>query len=720
MLEADRRRLFLWLPAFYASGIVLYFMAESEPSWLASALPLGVTVALGWRGRARFGVLLIALAMSAALAGFLAATLRTLRIAAPVLRAPVSTTVTGFVESTERTSYGGRIILAVEHFEPALDQQPERVRLTFRGSGPPLSGDRVRLQARLTPPGAPSVPSGFDFQREAFFQRLGAVGTVSGPISLVKEEGPPSFRIRVIASIDAARNALTERIIAVIGGSTGAIAAALVTGKRGQIAESDNENWRGAGIYHIISISGLHMALAAGLFFWTARLLLAALPGFPHRHAAKKWAAVTAMIGTVAYDVFSGHEVATERSMIMTLVMLGAILFDRPALAMRNLAISGMIVMTLRPETVLGPSFQMSFGAVAGLVAYGEFMRRWREQRAIANSARDDRASVRMARLALDFAATSLIAGLATAPFQAFHFHRLNPYGLLGNAIAVPLCSAFVMPAALAGVVLYPFGLDAPAWLAMGYGIATISSVAEQVASLAGAIATVPRFSTAALVVMAIAMAGMTLMTTQIFHACAAAMALMGVLMAARSPRPVLILAPDGRHALVASSDGLILLGRGRPTFSLQQWLPGEGDGRNPRDPSISALAQCDPLGCTARLIDGRSIALVLERTAFAEDCERAAVIVTPLRAPPSCTTTARVFDQNHFRNFGATYLYASQSPADFKAEYARNPRQKRPWIPGPTTVTIPNNDGGEPASSAREALPPVWDPQAPDTGNSQ
>jgi competence protein ComEC len=70
------------------------------------------------------------------------------------------------------------------------------------------------------------------------------------------------------------------------------------------------------------------------------------------------------MIGAVAYCVFSGSEVATERSLIMILVMLGAILIDRPALSMRNLALSALIVLAREPETLLGPSFQMSYAAV--------------------------------------------------------------------------------------------------------------------------------------------------------------------------------------------------------------------------------------------------------------------------------------------------------------------------------------------------------------------
>ena len=82
------------------------------------------------------------------------------------------------------------------------------------------------------------------------------------------------------------------------------------------------------------------------------------------------------MVGATAYCVFSGSDVATERSLIMTLVMFGAVLVDRPALAIRNLTIAAIIVLAREPEALLGPSFQMSFGAVAALTAFVPAMQR--------------------------------------------------------------------------------------------------------------------------------------------------------------------------------------------------------------------------------------------------------------------------------------------------------------------------------------------------------
>lgn len=458
------------------------------------------------------------------------------------------------------------------------------------------------------------------------------------------------------------------------------------------------------------------MVLAAGLFFWIARIALALAPGLSTRHPTKKWAAGIAMVGAIAYDVFSGSEVATERSLIMTLVMLGAILFDRPALAMRNLAISGLLIMALRPETVLGPSFQMSFGAVAGLVAYGEFMRMRQDRLTPQEAEQHTHWSWRAGHFLLGFLMTSIIAGLATAPFQAYHFHRLNPYGMLGNLLAIPLCSFVVMPAALLGVVLYPLGLDAPVWWIMGQGVAGIQQFAIWVAALDGAVATILRFGAGALAVMTLGLLVLTLMTTPFFRAIGGVILALGAGWASLAPRPALILDATGATAMVRGPDGtLTLLGRSRSTFTLQQWLPGDRDSRSPRDPSLTAQARCDSAGCTTRDGDGKAVALVTERSAFAEDCERAAIIITALPAPKACAQSATVYDRAHFAAYGATYVYAEAQ--GLRLETARNPRQHRLWsrsLPQHAPSASPPALG-KPVPDTQSPTPQAWDPVAPD-----
>ncbi len=373
-LEAERRRLFLWLPVAMGLGVLLYFAADREPSLWAPAIGFGVAAGLACLLRTRPLPAGACIALAAVFAGFAAGVWRTADIGAPMLDRPRVAKITGFVESVEARDVGARLVLLITDVAGlALEARPRRVRVNIR-SGTVAPGDHIVATARLLPPPGPARPGGYDFGRDAFFRGIGAVGSIAGKIAPAPPPSAIPMRLAFDAALDRARNALTARIASVGGGQGGAMGAALVTGKRGLITEATNNDLRAAGIYHIVSISGLHMVLAAGTIFWLVRALLALSQTIALSWPVKKIAAVAAMAGATAYCVFSGGDVATERSLIMTLVMLGAILVDRSALSMRNLALAALIVLLREPDALLGPSFQMSFGAVAALIAFAE---RW-------------------------------------------------------------------------------------------------------------------------------------------------------------------------------------------------------------------------------------------------------------------------------------------------------------------------------------------------------
>ena len=718
--EADARRPFLWLPVAFGGGIALYFAADSEPALVAPVVGfcLCAAAAMGLRrnGGTGFATCLLA---ALAMAGFAAATLRTRIVEAPVLDRVRVVKLTAFVESLERRGQGSmRLVLRPITTDLPAPVTPARVRV----SGPTVPvirpGDAVTLTARLLPPPSPSRPGGYDFARDAYFDRLGAVGSFVGGIRLLPEPPPLPRDLAVLAAIDAARNALTERIAATVGGAAGGVAAALVTGKRGLIPEETNADLRAAGIYHVVSISGLHLVLAAGMVFWLVRAGLALVPGLALHRPIKKWAALAAMVAGSAYTVFAGGDVATVRSLVMTLVLLGAILVDRPALSMRNLAVAALVVLALEPETLLAPGFQMSFAAVAGLVA--AFERSGRPAAEIdlpgvpSAGARSTPVPagwlVRLGRGAaghvLGTLLSTLVAEAATAPFGLFHFQRFTPYGLVGNALSLPLVSLVVMPAALVGTVALPFGLDAPVWSVMGWGVAAMLDVSAAVAAWPGATRAVPAFGVAALGLLTAGLLWLTLWRT-LLRLGGLLLLGAGVALAATAVPPDLVVAADGRSLVVRGPAGrLITLGRQSGDFALDQWLRADGDTRSAASARQDGGAACDPLGCVVRLPDGRAIAHVTDAQAFEEDCSRAAVVVTPLRAPSWCA--AETIDAALLARTGAMALTARANGFDRTPD--RRPLRDRPWaraVPSPpaavaTTGTAQSAPAGpdDPAAS--------------------
>ncbi len=682
--ERNLRTGFLLLPVAFGLGILAYFGARTEPTlWAGPVLMVVAAIAAarlqGWPRSAAIALTMIA-------AGFSAATIRTALMESPLLERNITVAVSGYVEQVDAGPRRHRLTLRVTHLADERAGKPYRVRIGAPGRPMVEAGMHVTLRARLSPPSEAAMPGGYDFRRDSYFRAVGGVGYSIGRIEATPPKAETDFTLRFNAFIDRARNAMTDRIAQAIGGEAGALSAALVTGKRGLISSETNDQLRASGLYHIVSISGLHMVLAAGVMFWTLRALLALSPALALRYPIKKWAAGGAMLGSAAYCIFSGSEVATERSLIMMLVMLGAILVDRPALALRNVAISALIVLAREPEALLGPSFQMSYAAVAALIAGNDLWRRYRpepepEPRGRFQPGILERALRAMLFAFLGIVATTILASLATAPFSAWHFHRLNPYGLIGNALAIPLVSLVVMPAAVIGTLLLPFGLDGLVWFVMGEGIRGVLFVADKVAGIEGAAPPVPKAPGYLFGLLVTALMVLVIFRSPLRFLAVPLVILWAILLRA-TPLPDLMIAPDGRMALFREANGrYTLLSPASPSsFTLQQWLPALGDARQPSDPTLRQGTRCDKLGCTGTLSDGRRIALSLTPEAARLDCQRAQVVITPARADQAfCGPGRLLLAQDSFARYGAQRITLKEGLIASR-DSSLDPQAIRPW----------------------------------------
>ena len=304
-LEAEQDRWFLWLPVLFGAGIALYFFLPAEPTTLVAVLPLVAALVLHAFAKRHGPGVLVTAGLLALACGVAAAKLRTEAVRAPVLQRQIGPVeVTGFVELIEpRPVRGQRLTIRVASIETLEARQwPARVRVRAGIDNADLKpGDAIRLRATLSPPPWPSLPGDYDFARAAWFQGLGAVGFATGAAAKVETDAhviaPLSLRARAV--IERVRQAIGRRIVAALPGETGAIANALITGERGGITETTNQAFRDSGLFHILSISGLHMVIMAGAVFSVIRLSLAAIPAIALRYPIKKWAAVGAMLGAL-------------------------------------------------------------------------------------------------------------------------------------------------------------------------------------------------------------------------------------------------------------------------------------------------------------------------------------------------------------------------------------------------------------------------------------
>ncbi len=496
-----------WLAVAVGAGIALYFALPAEPPiWSGLAVFCGVMVATILLRRRPVATIILA-AICAASLGFAAAQMRTAAVKAPQLAREIRfATITGKVAAIELLPVGERVTLrdpVIAELPPEIT--PRRLRLKLVKFAEDVAiGDTIRIAADLQPPAAPAAPGAFDFRRQAYFMQLGGVGFAFGKPDIVAK-APPSFN----GSIGRLRQAIAQRIRAALPGPGGAMALALVVGDQTAMSKADAQAMRDSGLAHLLSISGLHIGLAAGLFFFLARGVLALIPPIALRFPIKKWAAVMALAGAGFYALLAGITAPTLRSLIMTGIVFLAILLDRAPISLRAIAWAAVVILLVQPDLLVGASFQMSFFAVLGLIAAFEALRQpiaaWRRARRDAPDmvGRMIRAAEGIGFWLAGTMATSLIATLMTAPFSIYHFNRLAPYGLAANMIAVPLTGFWIMPAGVVALIAMPFGLDAPFWTVMGWGCDVILRLAETVASWPGAVVTVPAMPVGGLVVVA-------------------------------------------------------------------------------------------------------------------------------------------------------------------------------------------------------------------------
>jgi competence protein ComEC len=676
--EAGAGRLLPWVPIAFGTGIAFYFAAEHEPVLPVAAVTAIVLCVAAFLLR-RHKVFPVAVMIAAVAAGFAMATWKTARIAHGVLARPMfSVALTGFVETRDIRERTDRFVLRVVTMESARGTTKlERVRLSVKKGTAPDVGSFVELKARLLPPLSPLRPGSYDFGRDMFFSGIGASGFVMGAIRTAQAPDSGGWKLRYSAFMQGLRDAIDARIRTTLDGDRRAIATALLTGRRDAISEPVNDAMFISGLGHVLSISGYHMAVVAGVVFFAVRALLALFPTLTVGFAIKKWSAVAALAASAFYLLLSGAEVATQRSFFMTAVVLIAVMVDRRAITFRTLAVAALIVLTIAPEALVHPSFQMSFAATLGLVALVQLGM----PRLFASPDHTTTARVALwgGREITMLLLASLVAGLATTPYAAFHFHRVTPYGVLANLAAMPVVSALVMPAGLLGLVAMPFGFDGVFWWAMGIGIDWMIVVTQWVSALPGAVGRVQAFGIGPLIAASCGIILLGLLRTPLRYA-GVALLLGSAVWAARVPQPDILISADGRNVGVRGQDGKLHLMRGtsKDSFLVKEWLAADADARKAGDAALNDGVSCDASGCVAQGAGGALVALALRPEALADDCERAAVVVTTRQPPAGCG--AAVISAERLQRQGALALRRSGS--GFVIDAVRPRGIDRPWSP--------------------------------------
>ncbi|MEI9963550.1 MAG: ComEC/Rec2 family competence protein [Caulobacteraceae bacterium] len=689
-VRAQTDRWFLWSPVAFGGGCGVYFALPREPAlWLGVVLA-ALAVAAVWAVRARGmrrGLVVAASLIAFAACGFLAAELRARIVAAPIMWQRTTAQVDGWVlDVAGPGSGGGRLLIAPYAVEGVGQTKlPALVRVTVGPTGLIGPGAAVRLRAILGPPPEPASPGAYDFARDAYFQRVGAVGfSLTEPIMV---EGPrPPLGLRVAMAVNAARWALARRMIDDMGPRDGGVAVAMTTGHEAWLQPDAVADMRNAGLTHILSISGVHMAIVGGFVFLLARTLIALWPWAALRVSGKKVAAGAGLVAIAVYLVVSGAPPPAVRSAVTVSTAFCAILADRRAISLHALAVAALVVLALQPEAVDQPGFQMSFAATAALVALAEA---WpRPPREI-----NTPWPIRMVQGAVAWlmagVAVSFVAGLATGPFAIQDFNRVAIYGLPANLAMEPLSSLVIMPALAGGALLETVGWGGPLLHVAGWGVEALLQLARLVAAWPKSTWVVSSAPDVALPVAFLGVLWLCLWRGRLrWLGVPAALA---VSLWPRPAPPAAWIASDGGAAAIVDHGAAVFLRPGRKTFASDLWARRQGlTEPQDADALMKRHYDCNRRRCLPTAPDRPRIAAWwTQRAPSADDasalCASADLVILRARTAPTACGRARMLTAADFARGGSAEIYPAGT--GWRVVWARDLRGVRPWTAPPQSA---------------------------------
>lgn len=298
-----------------------------------------------------------------------------------------------------------------------------------------LQGDVVRVQGVLRQPPGLRNPGGFDYR--AYLARRGICCTmyVGEPSQVVVQGNRRGILGTSLVSVRRHVRSQIDRYVASAGGR--AVLRALLLGDRGQITEDQQVRFSKTGLMHLLAVSGLHVFLIGMVLYALLRPLLMRLR---LRWRVLEGSRAVLTIGVLGfYMLLTGARPSVVRAVIMAVLFIGGIVFQRSAHSLNTLGVAALVLLVVRPPALFDVGFQLSMAAVAGIVTLNprflEALPEWSR-------------SSRVLSWLTSTGTVSAAAILGTAPVLLYHFGWVSVAGLLLNVVGIP-CTGLALAAAI-------------------------------------------------------------------------------------------------------------------------------------------------------------------------------------------------------------------------------------------------------------------------------
>ncbi len=555
-----------------------------------------------------------------------------------------------------------RIIIRILDEDPLAEPFGEgRARLIVSSGEPPLlPGDIVVMQVSFQSLLPQLLPGGYDFEGHALRRGILAGGFVREILEITPGEG---------WSLAKARRSFQDRLFQHMDKEWGApVASALLIGYRAAIPHDLREAWRGAGLAHLLAISGLHMMLICGVIMLLVRSSLALFPIFSSRFNPLKLSALLALPLCFFYLFFAGVPVSALRAFLMLGLSLIAVLVSRRGITLHHVQMAAIIILLFDPSSLFGPAFQMSFSAVFGLVAAWTYWQKYRPFRPLSWP-------FRLMRYFLAIALSSMIATLASMPFALHHFGITTMWSILANMVGMPLMGFVIMPMGAAAVALAPLGAEALPLSLMNGGILMLSHVASRVSEWQGARLTV--IPPSALVTLLLASALMMIfLVQQKWRWLGVPVAVMALVFWMIQPRPIAgVILDYGKPVLAAAShDGRLVISTIRDDGFAARLLATPFGVSRPLYIRHHEDSHCGDGFCTMLSADSRVIAMVWERRGLTKACQVADLVLALVEASYPCANGAELIDRSVIYDSGGLLVYATDDEKSYRINMVNIP----------------------------------------------